>query len=634
MTYRVVGLSALVAKTLSLGLVIAGTNLAFSSPASSAVRLNGCIKWWHGGQNKFYDFKYGEVEIEWDGAGKDPTKNTGADGCYKASVRNAYVGNGHNMNVQVYAKRKFSGVGGTYWVRAFENMTDIYPTYFESRQIHVNDNSTGTINVNIKSGTDYYKNGNFLGSQKGYYHWNVAAVDILGRYYDWAHEKGFSQRRSVDIIAPAWAPGNSYFNIATNNINLVSETNPGNTQYGGWQGWTFTVLHEGTHALHAHTSSWTTPPAAGLFQPTRHALTSITNPAVGWTEGFAAFLPVVYLTERGLLGQYAWRDYTGVAKDGLYKRVANDSFIENHTKRSGQTNVAGTLWGDTSWFNDSNSQGRGGSEGYVAGFLWDLYDSKASTAPHPDQAQLSKTNWNRNLSSKVSDAQLICQVEYTVPRVYRNLPVSNNAYADPWLSRSSDCLSDLRPIASVLSDSMKGNISDFGEAYLRLPGSNSDAIKYEVLKAYMTNGMSGALPRSIRSYKDLSVNQKSMTLEAYPETKLGSSPVDLNKAYGSVRVYIPVTVSSALDAQWNSSTCIIANNSSRSSCRTVKKDANYYVVANVPRTKFCTSFPNRGIVGSAESSPTYVALDDGVNPIAFRLANLCNTRLIAANPPF
>jgi len=627
----------LLAQLFGASALVAGATLSHVLPVSAKVGLKGCIKWWHGGQKKWYTYKHGEVEIEWDGAGKDKTRNTGANGCYKAKVRNAYVGNGHDMNVQVYAKRKFKGKGGRkYWVRAYETALDVYPTYFESRQKHVNDNKTGTIDVNIKAGTKFYKSGNLTPkADRKYYHWNIATADIIGRYYDWASSKGFKQGRSVDVIAPAWAPGNSYFNIATNNINLVSSTNPRNSNYGGWQGWTFTVIHEGTHALHAHSSPSNTAPAAGIFQPTKHSLTSISNPQVGWTEGFAGFLPVAYLTDRGILGQYANRSYTGVLNTSLSKKVANDSFIENHLKRSGQTNIPGSLWGDSSWFNDKNSQGRGGAEGYVVGFLWDLYDSRSNTEAHPDQSKIYKTNWNRGLAATLKDAKKICQVEYTSPRKYRNLPSSNAAFANPWLQRSSDCLSGMKPISAVISGKMRNNVTDFGEAYL---SGKSDAVQYEVLKAYMTNGMSGALPRTIRSYRDLSVAQKSTKLSAYPSVKiLKNKPapeIDLDKkTYSWANIQIPVTIGAHLKPQWDSSTCIIANNEKESPCSTRRNGSSYSVTARINRTDYCTK-ENKRVVGTRESSPTYVAIDDGVNPIAFRVANLCSTRIKASLAPW
>ena len=182
---------------------------------------------------------------------------------------------------------------------------------------------------------------------------------------------------------------------------------------------------------------------------------------------------------------------------------------------------------------------------------------------------------------------------------------------------------------------MRNNVTDFGEAYL---SGKSDAVQYEVLKAYMTNGMSGALPRTIRSYRDLSVAQKSTKLSAYPSVKiLKNKPapeIDLDKkTYSWANIQIPVTIGAHLKPQWDSSTCIIANNEKESPCSTRRNGSSYSVTARINRTDYCTK-ENKRVVGTRESSPTYVAIDDGVNPIAFRVANLCSTRIKASLAPW
>ena len=122
------------------------------SEVSARVTLEGCIKWFHPEypvRNR-WPLKFSEVEVEWDGIGDDPEVMTNANGCYKASVRNAAIGfNGHDMNAQVYAKRAFKGRNGrrNLYVRVYENQVDIYPTYVETIQKHINDNKKGTINL-------------------------------------------------------------------------------------------------------------------------------------------------------------------------------------------------------------------------------------------------------------------------------------------------------------------------------------------------------------------------------------------------------------------------------------------------------------------------------------------------------
>ena len=95
----------------------------------------------------------------------------------------------------------------------------------------------------------------------------------------------------------------AYVNILTNNINMTYSTNPGSTSTG-FSRWAFTLLHEGTHALHAHVSPSLSEWAPGIIRPARHDLYTITSPKIAWTEGFAAFLPVAYLADRGVLGAY------------------------------------------------------------------------------------------------------------------------------------------------------------------------------------------------------------------------------------------------------------------------------------------------------------------------------------------
>ena len=158
----------------------------------------------------WWPLKRTEVEVEWDGAGRDKTQLTNSSGCYSKSVRNAiWPYDSHNMNVQPYAKRAFNGKSGTLYVRAFETNLDIYPTYVESSKVKVKDNKTGKKDLWIGNNREFggtkpnFKKGNLVEASRKYYWWNLASVDIVGRFYDWAHAKGFRQRRSIDIIAPA-----------------------------------------------------------------------------------------------------------------------------------------------------------------------------------------------------------------------------------------------------------------------------------------------------------------------------------------------------------------------------------------------------------------------------------------------
>ena len=111
------------------------TGFALLIPAGEVqakITLKGCIKWWHPGvaamdqKKAWWPLKRTEVEVEWDGAGRDKTQFTNHSGCYSKSVRNAiWPYDSHNMNVQPYAKRAFNGKSGTLYVRAFETNLDV-----------------------------------------------------------------------------------------------------------------------------------------------------------------------------------------------------------------------------------------------------------------------------------------------------------------------------------------------------------------------------------------------------------------------------------------------------------------------------------------------------------------------------
>mgnify|MGYP006998083063 CR=1 FL=1 len=70
---------------ISLPAVI-GLSLIGASDASAKIRLKGCIKWWHPAvasmdpSKAWWPLKKTEVDIEWDGAGKDKSQFTGKKG--------------------------------------------------------------------------------------------------------------------------------------------------------------------------------------------------------------------------------------------------------------------------------------------------------------------------------------------------------------------------------------------------------------------------------------------------------------------------------------------------------------------------------------------------------------------------
>ena len=611
---------------ISLPAVI-GLSLIGASDASAKIRLKGCIKWWHPAvasmdpSKAWWPLKKTEVDIEWDGAGKDKSQFTGKKGCYSRAVRNAiWPYDSHKMNVQPYAKRKFRGKSGPLYVRAFEIASDIYPTYVESSQLKVKDNKTGTRNLWLGNNKEFggvkpnYKKGNLVSASRKYYYWNLASVDIMGRYYDWAFSKGFKQRRSVDIIAPAWG-ASAYFNIATNNINMTKKTNPsGSTR--NFSSWVFTLLHEGTHAMHAHLSPSASDWAPGITRAAKHDLYTITSPVIAWTEGFAAFLPVAYLTDRGVLGAYANKSYTDASWERYTKKISSSSFLEDHMNPKGQqqTNMKSTLWGDTSWFNDPNSARRGGSEGFVAGFLWDLTDSSVNTKNHPNFEQLrKKINKNSDLGARA------CQVENTLKRSYRNLPSSNILSADSLLAYSSDCLKlPLSDIAKVLTTRMRDNVTTFGAALIN---GKSESVKYEILKAYVNNGMQGAVPSGLKQMQNWTVNydlgaRKMRAVPKYGDVGApsGNTPAMI-RSHQYVRVDLPVKTQNASAVQFNSARCKLANISKVGACSTLSKGGNATIRVYFKRSDFCEGTTGKN-VGERMRSAAFVAIDDGVNPIA------------------
>lgn len=603
------------------------------SEVSAAVTLQGCIKWYHPEYpvNDRWPLKFSEVEVEWDGVGDDPEVLTDANGCYRASVRNAAWGyNGHDMNVQPYAKRAFLGASGRreLYVRVFENMSDAYPTYVESPQIHVNDNSTGTIdmwiggNQEFGGGRQNFKKGNLALAPRKYYYWNIAAADIIGRYYDAMHTNGFRQHRSVDVISPALG-GTAYFNFATNNINLTSSANP--QSYGSFAKWVGTLLHEGTHALHAHSSPPNVPVAPGLIMPSVHSMNHETNPQLAWTEAFAEFLPVTYLASWGGLGKYATYDYAPATSDG--RKVTYSSLIEDHSERRQPASLVPT---SPPQFHVRGSARIGGSEAYVAGFLWDLVDSSAMTEQNPNY---------RAWRAKIPGGNGSCQLENTSARSYRNLPANSAVLRDSdsnaALAKSTDCLAlPVTDISRLVSVRMFSTVSDFGAALIAGRDANT---KYEVLKAYANNGMLGAAPIALRGMYDWSLSQAVNSLDAEPSWGDAGRPatatVAQDRAKPSVSIKIPIRLTSGDSIQFENARCKFTSSQAFGGCNTfIPRTGNATPIVRVSFNKsdYCngTGDVNRDTVGTSEKAPMYVALDDGVNPVAIRVNGICSARIV------
>lgn len=617
--------------------VFAADALLVPRDASAAVTLKGCIKWFHPdypGEQK-YALKYSEVEVHWNGVGKDPEVLTDVNGCYRASVRNAAIGfNGHDMNAQPNAKRAFLGLSGSrdLYVRVFENMSDVYPTYVDTVTRHVNDNSTGTIDLWLGNNREFggtqenFKTGNLVLAPRKYYYWNIATADIIGRYYDTMHAKGFRQHRSVDVISPALG-GTAYFNFATNNINLTASTNP--VQYGSFKAWIGTLLHEATHALHAHSSPPTTAVAAGLLMPSVHSMTHETNPKLAWTEAFAEFLPVAYLTSWGGLGKYASYDYAPATTDGT--KVTYQSKIEDHTNRVQPGSLTPTSPAE---FHTKGSASRGGAEGYVVGFLWDLVDSSTTTQENPGMSA-----WRFKIPGGKPGANLsTCQLENTASRTYRGLPSNAALLRDPEsvaaLSKSTDCIAmPIQDISQLISREMYQDVQAFGAA---LVSGKNDAIKYEVLKAYANNGILDAAPSALNSRKNWAISQASTSLSALPIWGDSGRPANAttaqDRAKEIVRIDIPVRLDGGSTIQFQKATCKLTSASAVTGCTTnvLSSGTSLLIRAGgLRKSDFCNGTGNvsSAAVGASEKSPMYVALDDGINPLAIRVAGLCSASI-------
>lgn len=623
----------------SLPLFGAGALLA-ASEASAAVKLSGCLKWFHPGYpgDTYWPLKYTTVDVEWDGAGADKKVTTNGNGCYEGSVRDAWAGNGHDMNASVYAERAFKGTGSTrsLYVRVFENQIDRKPTWVNTRTKHINDNSSGTINQWFGNNREFggtrldFKTGNLIGASRYHYYWNIAAADILGRFYDRMNDSGFKQRRSVDVIAPAIG-GTAYFNFATNNINMTASATPSQDP-DGFKGWVGTVLHEGTHALHAHSSPSLTPVAPGLMMPSVHSWDHETNPNLAWTEGFAAFLPVAYLTSWGGLGKYAFYREARGTSDGA--KVTASSKIEDHTTRKQPGYLTAT---SPSQFHLRGSASSGGSEAYVAGFLWDLIDNSSN-----QESISGLSNWRSKIPG-TAIPRANCQLENTSARAYRNLPANSavlrDAESNQALRLSTDCLKlPLQNISALISTKMFPALEPFAAALVQ---GQSNAVKYEVLKTFANNGLLGAVPSVLTGMKNWTLSQSSTSLLARAGWGDGGRPSNATSAQDRAREFvkidIPVSLSGATDEQFKSTKCRITTSSVWRFCNTSLghtganrvQGKNIYI-GYLKKSDYCTGTgTGSATVGVAEKAPIYVVLDDGVNPIAMRLNGICSANIVS-----
>ena len=611
--------------------------VATPSSVSASVTLKGCIKWFHPEypQNNRWPLKFAQVDVEWDGAGYDPEVQTDANGCYKASVRNAAWGfNGHDMNAQVYAKRAFKGRSGRrdLYVQVYESIVDGNPTYVETIQKHINDDSSGSINLWLGNNIEFrgtrrnFKTGNLISASREYYHWNIATADIIGRYYDSMHGQGFKQYKGVDVIAPAFGSSvglNSYFFHLSNNINLVSTTNP--NRYG-FKRWVGTLLHEATHALHKHAGSTSSDAIApGLTMPAVHSMNHETNPNLGWTEAFAQFLPVTYLTRWGGLGKYASYSYAPATSDG--RKVTYGSLIEDHTLRRRPSQLTAT---SPSIFHERGSAGEGGAEAYVAGFLWDLVDSRSTTEVNPNY---------RAWRAKIPKGTGTCQLENTLSRSYRGLPsnsaVLRDADSNSALTKNTDCLAlPMADISRLISRKMFPNVQEFGSDLIL---GKDVATKYKILKAYANNGLLDAVPSGLGGMKNWTISQATTSLYANPSWGDAGRPANAtlaqDRARERVSIEIPIRLTRGERVQFESAKCKFTTSQSFQRCNNyIKRSSNVPVVkVSFKKSDYCNGAGDarRGSVGTTEKAPMYVALDDGVNPIALRVRGVCSAKIIS-----
>lgn len=635
----------------------AGSVFSELRPAGAAVRLHGFIKWWHPTELKWYAYQQGNLEYEFNGVGFDKDLWTDSNGSYNGAVRNAFFpAEGHTVNVDVYAKRHFAGSGERLYVRVFETMGDIYPTNVPSKSQYVKNNHDEKVDVCFGysqslpaaalsecSSAPKTDKGNLLFAGSRYYHLNIAAADIVGRFYSRMAELGLRQHRSVDIIQPSSNifGGASYFDVVTNNINIVADQAPGSkVKFEEWVG---TLLHEASHALHAHVSdNYST--ARGLFQPTSHGANTITNMGVAWTEGFAEFLPVAYLVDRGKIGLYASFETAKEVKlapnsgssGSVHRNAINESTIPWNSMLEtplliGELTPASAIThlGDNYAFLNSSVE-KGTAEGYVSAVLWDLFDSPG---------QVNRSSLHSNLQTAFGFVPAMqelphtpglrqeCQIELVKKRAVSGLPSANKLYGSNIFRLSTDCLSDthLSRLASVLSKDMYGDLADFAKEYAK---SLSDEQKYELWKVFYNNGVPKAAPSAS--------GHVGMPLEWNPSrsTAKGLTLGD-TKVVNNLGAEVKISLTSAMTkAQFLASVPRVSNEKVMVRGKTIVENGGYYATFSLQRKGFCGDELRRGFVGPDDSTlarqgygSTYLSLDDGMMPVAVKVP-ICSIPLV------
>ena len=83
-----------------------------------------------------------------------------------------------------------------------------------------------------------------------------------------------------------------------------------------------------------------------------------------------------------------------------------------------------------------------------------------------------------------------------------------------------------------------------------------------------------------------------------------------------VKIEIPVQTQNASSVQFKSSRCILGNQAKQTRCSTkINSRGEKSIISTIRRSDFCSgTFGSK--VGKSMKSPTFVGLDDGVNPVA------------------
>ena len=181
----------------------------------------------------------------------------------------------------------------------------------------------------------------------------------------------------VDAIIPAWTGDGSYYNHMTGLINLTASSH---------LGWSVpnrnpellssdipvmfeVVRHEYNHALHDFLENYSTP--WGLISPVPHDILVVTNLSTAYTEGWAAFLPMVTL-----------------GRPDLYSLPSDRSMEES----------AAIPNSDLIPIPDGTV-----NEGHIAAFFWDLYDG-IGLEPVRNVVNISEDD--TTVPTEIQDAQM------------------------------------------------------------------------------------------------------------------------------------------------------------------------------------------------------------------------------------